>query len=236
MVHSMKRSLAVGVFALILGFLGGCATPPQQAVPLTSTSLSSSVGRVGVVMSALPKVDTIFPGADCLLCYATASAIGSKLTDHARTLKADELAALQKDAVQTLSQRGIVAVGIDTPFKLDSLPDQPNSGAANTARKSFASFRSSHNVEKLLVIDIGFIGFERMFAAYVPTADPKAHVAGTVYLVNLSNNTYEWYQPIAIRKSSDGAWDEPPSFPGLTNAFYQALELSRDSVLKPLAQ
>jgi hypothetical protein len=231
----MKKSLATGLFALLLGFLGGCATPPQQAVPLSSTSLAGSSGRVGVVMSALPAVDTAFPGANCLLCIATAATIGSKLTDHARTLKAGELSTLPKEALQVLGKRGVTTVDIPAAFQLETLPDHPGAGTPNVARKSFASFRSAHNVEKLLVIDIGFVGFERTFAAYVPTADPKALVAGAVYLVNLTNNTYEWYQPIAIRRSSDGAWDEPPTYPGLTNAFYQALELTRDSVLKPLA-
>jgi hypothetical protein len=232
----MKKLLTAGLLALGLAVLGGCATPAQQAVSLAPTSLSSGTGSVGVVMAALPKVDTAFPGADCLLCIATASVIGSKLTDHAHTLKAEELTALHKEALQVLGKRGVKAVEITAPFQLANLPDHPGAGAPNVARKSFASFRSAHNVEKLLVIDIGFVGFERTFAAYVPTADPKAHVAGTVYLVNLTTNTYEWYEPIAIRKSSDGPWDEPPSYPGLTNAFYQALELTRDSVLKPLAQ
>lgn len=232
----MRKSLAAGLFALVFALLGGCATAPQQPVAMSPQSLAGSSGRVGVVMSALPKVDTAFPGADCLLCFATAAAINSKLTDHARTLKADDLASLRADALLALGKRGVTAVDIPEAIRIDSLPDHSGAEAPNVARKSFAALRSAHSIDKLIVIDFGFVGFERTFAAYVPTADPKAFVSGTAYLVNLATNTYEWFLPIAIRKSSDGAWDEPPSYPGLTNAFYQALELSRDSVLKPLAQ
>ena len=47
----------------------GCASSPQLPVSFTDNALS---GRVGVVMTALPKVDTSFPGASCLLCLAAA--------------------------------------------------------------------------------------------------------------------------------------------------------------------
>jgi hypothetical protein len=60
-------------------------------------------------------------------------------------------------------------------------------------------------------------------------------VRGTAYLVNLNTQTYEWYAPINAQKATDKKWDEPPTFPGLTNAYYQAVEAARDSVLNPLA-
>jgi hypothetical protein len=54
-------------------------------------------------------------------------------------------------------------------------------------------------------------------------------------MVNLSNNEYELYVPLLVQKSADGAWDEAPKFPGLTNAYYQVLELSKDAILSPFA-
>jgi hypothetical protein len=32
-------------------------------------------------------------------------------------------------------------------------------------------------------------------------------------------------------KSAESTWDEAPTFPGLTNAYYQALELAKDAFL-----
>lgn len=58
-------------------------------------------------------------------------------------------------------------------------------------------------------------------------------VKGLAYLVNLKTNDYEWYQPIDVAKGAAN-WDQPPGYPDLTNAYYQAIELAKDSVLTPL--
>jgi hypothetical protein len=42
------------------------------------------------------------------------------------------------------------------------------------------------------------------------------------------------YQRIDIQKSADGAWDEPPQYPGLTNAYFQIVEMIKDRVKEPL--
>lgn len=85
------------------------------------------------------------------------------------------------------------------------------------------------------MIDITGLGIHRTYASYIPSSDPRATVTGASYIVNLNNNTYEWYLPLAIMKSSDNKWDEPPKFPGLTNAYFQALEIAKDSIVKPLS-
>ena len=47
---------------------------------------------------------------------------------------------------------------------------------------------------------------------------------------DLSTNTYTLYQKIDIYKNAEGEWKEPPSFPGITNAYYQALEQVKDEI------
>jgi len=54
-------------------------------------------------------------------------------------------------------------------------------------------------------------------------------------MVDLTSNAYDWYMPLNVLKSADGRWDEPPKFPGLTNAYFQALEESKDQLLRPWA-
>jgi len=124
-------------------------------------------------------------------------------------------------------------VVIKEPIDLKSLPDVRTDVPTN-ARKDFSSLRTKLAVDKLLVIDMPLVGYVRMYSSYVPTSDPKATVSGSSYLVDLKTNTYSWYVPIEISRSADGKWDEPPKFPGLTNAYFQAMEAGRDSVLKPL--
>jgi hypothetical protein len=36
-----------------------------------------------------------------------------------------------------------------------------------------------------------------------------------------------------VQKATDGDWDEPPKFPGLTNAYFQAVEQFKDGAKKP---
>jgi hypothetical protein len=33
---------------------------------------------------------------------------------------------------------------------------------------------------------------------------------------------------VNIIKAAEGNWDEPPKFPGMTNAYFQTIELARD--------
>lgn len=214
-------------------FLSGCAVKPQQPVALGQDALGAKSGRVGVAMSALPKVDTYFPGAGCLLCYAFASASNASLTKYAETLSHDDLSALKEDVAAALRKKEVDVVVIREPIDLKSLPDV-RTEVPTTARKDFSSLRAKLAVDKLLVIDVPLVGYVRPYSSYVPTSDPKATVSGSSYLVDLKTNTYSWYQPIDISRSADGKWDEPPKFPGLTNAYFQALEAGRDSVLKPL--
>jgi hypothetical protein len=82
-------------------------------------------------------------------------------------------------------------------------------------------------------VNVATLGFLRTYSAYIPNADPKGVLQGAGYVVNLKTNAYEWFMPVNILKSAEQKWDEPPKYPGLTNAYFQALELGRDSFLKP---
>lgn len=231
----MKSSLAAVLAAVVLLLAGGCATPPQAPIALSDSTLKTAGSRIGVAMAPLPKVDTHLPGASCLLCYAAASLANSQLTSHTATLPLEDLPKLKADAAAALRKKGLEVVVIDEDVNIADLPAL-SSQQPNTARKNFSSLRDKYKLDKLLVIDITTLGFQRTYSAYVPTSDPKGIVRGSGYLVNLQSHALEWFQPVEVLKSADGKWDEPPKFPGLSNAYFQALELGRDSFLKPLGQ
>lgn len=222
----------LGVAAVVLAVLGGCATAPQQALPMSANALKSDGGRIGVAMTALPKVDTAFPGAGCLLCIAVASGFHGKMTDHVRTLPYEDLADLKKQAAAAITKKGAQAVVIEEEIKFDALPDF-KSEQPNFARKDFRALREKHNIDRLMVVNVAAIGVWRDYSSYVPTSDPKAVVKGAAYMVNLRTNALEWFAPIEIAKAAT-AWDQPPKYPDLTNAYFQAIELGKDVVLKPL--
>lgn len=222
--------LAIAFTAL----LTGCMTPPQVAVPVSPTAFSAPANSYGIVMTTLPAVDTQFPGAGCLLCLAAASVANSELTKYTKTLQTEDLTQVNLAVADALKKKGATVKMIES-VDLSQLPDYKNA-TPNFARKDFTGLKGKHNVDKLIVINVTMVGIERAYAAYVPTSDPKARVTGASYIVNLNDNSLEWYLPLDVSKASDGKWDEPPKFPGLTNAYFQSLELAKDQIVAPLAQ
>jgi hypothetical protein len=228
-IASLRAWLAVGAMAV----LAGCATPPQGPIALEANRLNGSSGKVGVAMSAVPAADTHLPGAGCLLCLAAASLANSSLTSHAKTLPSKDLASIQADVVEALRRKGVDVVVISDPIKIEDLPKN-TSTAPNAARQDFSALKAKYGLDRLVMIDVTQQGFERTYSSYIPTSDPKGLVRGSAYLVNLGTQTYEWYTTINVVKATDKKWDEPPQFPGLTNAYYQAVEAARDTVVTPL--
>jgi hypothetical protein len=206
--------------------VSGCASQPQQPINL-NLDTAAKAGRVGVAMTATPKVDTFFPGAGCLLCVAAASLMNSSLTTYTKTLSSEDIGTMKNSLADALRKKGVDVVVIEEAVRLEAMPESGRKGA-NLATKDFTSLKNKYQLDKLLLIETRMVGIERTYSAYVPTSDPKGVFRGTGYLVNLSSGTYEWYLPVDVLRSSDGAWDEPPKYPGLTNAYFQALEDGKD--------
>ena len=232
----MKRLSVAGVLLASLIVLAGCGSPPQLPVPLPADHFTVAKGsRVGIVVSELPKPDTNFPGAGCLLCLMTASAANSSLTTHARSLNTDELKPLKADLAKLLQAQGVEAVVIEEALKFESLPDR--SGAApNTSRKDFSALRDKYKIDSVLYVNFTAVGYSRPYSAYIANGDPQAVLQGAGMMVHLSTQTLEWFQPIDASRAADGKWDEAPKFPGLTNAYFQALEAGMDQVKKPFVK
>jgi hypothetical protein len=229
----MKTRL-VFILTAITIFACGCASAPQQPVSLSHDVVSPQAGSIGVAVTALPKIDTQFPGANCLLCLAAASITNSSLTTYAHTLPNEDILKLKSDAADLLRKKGANVIVIEEDLNVSALPDSGTKGP-NIAIKDFSTLKQKYKIDKLLVISVTSLGFTRTYSAYIPTSDPKALLQGLGYIVNLNNNTYDWYQPVFVIKSADQNWDEPPKFPGLTNAYFQALEIGKDNFLYPFA-
>ena len=230
MAARLTSFLSASVF-----LLAGCATPPQLPVPLAANTFASPANKIGVSMSVMPKVDTHFPGAGCLLCLAAASMMHSALTTHTQTLPTADLSRLKEEVATMLRKKSTDVMIITEAIDGAKLTASKVQGT-NVARNDFTFMKAKYGIDKLLLIDINYLGVSRNFASYIPTEEPKAIVSGSSALINLRDNTYEWFQPLSAIKSADSKWDEPPKFPGLTNAYFQAVEMTRDSVTQPLAK
>jgi len=226
----VTRVIGLAIAAIVILF-GGCATRPQPPLYLAEGSLGPQAGRVGIAMTPLPKVDTYLRGASCLLCMAAAGVANASLTSHAQTLSSEDLSKLKDQIAELLRKKGTDVMIVAEDLNVNDLPDY-EAKAPNTANKDFSRLAQKYNVDKLLVISVTSLGFLRPYSAYIPTSPPKALLEGAGYMVNLKNNSYEWYERVTIIKSADGNWDEPPHFPGLTNAYFQSLELGKDAFLR----
>ncbi len=229
-----SSSKLLSAITLTLGaLLVGCASKPQLPVALEQQNLIKPNVRVGVAMVPVPEVNTHFPGAGCLLCIAAAELNHTSLTSHVKTLPTTDVSAIKSQVAALLKKKGATVVVLNEPLKLDSLPDFGGS-EANASRKDFRSLAARHQIDKLVVIEVGMLGILREYSAYFPTSDPKAIVSGGAFVVNLNNNVYEWFMPLDVRKAAEGPWDEGPKFPGLTNAYYQSIEEAKDRLTAPL--
>jgi hypothetical protein len=226
----MKARFFVALL-VVFSMLAGCASTPQTPVTLAAGSMKGV--KIGVAMAPLPKTDMNILGAGCLLCMAAASVANSTLTDYTRTLPPEGLPTLKSRLAKVLRDQGADVTVIDEPLDLNKLPKSSAKGN-NVAEKNFSSIKQKYQVDKLLVVNVYMLGTIRTYSSYIPTSDPKATFKATGYIVDLSSNTYDWYLPVDVTKSADSVWDEPPKFPGLTNAYFQAIELGQDSVLKSL--
>jgi hypothetical protein len=101
----MKLRVGFALLTIVI-LAGGCASPPQNPVPLGEDALKSDTGRMGVAMTPLPKADTHLRGAGCLLCIAVASAANSSLTSHAQTLSLEDLPKLKNEVAELLRRKG----------------------------------------------------------------------------------------------------------------------------------
>lgn len=221
----MKKILLIGLLAVLFS---GCSVLPENPIALAPEAIGENAGRVGIIMTRIPQPDIYLPGADCLLCMAVASSANSELSNHVKSLPNEDVLELKPNMAELLKAKGTAVLVLEESFDLEALSSYSNAGVEGVAKKDFRSFREKYDIDKLLVIQVGSIGFKRTYASYVPTSDPKGWFYGAGYLVDLTSNRYEWYEPIEVEKSADGNWDEPAKFPGLTNAYFQAIELGKD--------
>ena len=224
-----------GLVLILAIFLGACAGTPQWDVRLDPQSIAAGSGKIGVFMTAVPQPNTFFPGANCLLCIGVAEAAHGKLSTHTKTLAVDDLTRLKADLVEAINKAGGTAIAIDEPIAVNKLKKAGTKGP-NIALKDFGPLAAQHGIQKALVIEVAFLGFSRPYASYIPTGVPSAFIEGKSYLVNLSNNTYESYTDLKSEKVAEGPWDEPPQYPGLSNAYFSVLEGTRDRVLRPITK
>ena len=215
---------------LAITVLAGCASQPQKPLSLTKGTISVDQ-KAGIVMYTVPDIKTTYPGAGCLLCLAAAAATNSGLSKHSQTLSTDDLASLKELVQSTITKQGIESIIDEDAIIPKQLKKLKRSKEPNKARYDFSAYKEKLGISHLAVIELNYAGYQRNYSSYIPTAAPQAVIRGKTYMVDLNTHTYVAYLPINIYMSADGEWKEE-NFPNLTNAYYQAVEKARDTVVK----
>ena len=222
--------------SLIVSALGlaACAAAPQLPVAMKATAIEPDAGRIGIMATKVPEPDSAFPGASCLLCLAAANLNHTTLKGHIATLSSDDLKRISPDLQAELQRLGADVVVIDQAFDASQWPDNATK-EPGFSPKDLRAAAARYDIGRLLVVELNAVGIHRSYSAYVPVAPPAAVVYGMSFLVDLRNNAYDWYYPIRFQQQAEGEWDEPPSFPGLTNAYYGAIERTRDELVRQMS-
>ncbi|MCO1332813.1 hypothetical protein MO867_00545, partial [Microbulbifer sp. OS29] len=219
------RSIVLGIV-----FLSGCAGAPQLPVKPDQNFWQQPEKRVGILVSKMPTPDVYLPGASCLLCLAAAKVANSSLSKHTKSLLVDDVVVIAADMNELLQSKDIEVLEISQELNLRKLPKY-KSETPNSTKRDFSSFANQYNISHLLVLDFNAVGMHRTYSSYIPTSEPKGYFEALGYLVDLSDNTYEWYRPVQVLKAVSDEWDESPSFPGLTNAYYRAIAEGKEIII-----
>lgn len=213
------------IILISLALLTGCAGRVQPPVALDQNFWQKENPRVGVSLTSAPRPAAYLSGASCLLCLAAANVANADLIDYMPTLPAEDLLSLEAELVESLNAQGLQASAVSDSFSVKHL--KPSS-LPEGAEKDFSPWSDTYDY--LLIVDVSMFGTHRTYSGYIPTSDPQAVVQGKVYMVDMTNNQYVLYEAFHTVRAVDGEWDEAPSFPGVTNAYFQAVESSKDDI------
>ncbi|WP_188149608.1 hypothetical protein [Teredinibacter waterburyi] len=223
----MIKAIKLSFLALII-LVTGCAGNIQQPVAFNYSTIEQGA-KVGVVVGPIPTPTMTYPGASCLLCLATAATANASLSAYAKTLDASDLSLVRDDVVASLQSQGFDANVIEEYEDESKLP-KIKSEIVNSAKRDYSIYRTKNNVDYLVVVNFNYAGLTRNYASYIAKGAPEAKVLGLVRMIDLNTNMYTIYQPVVAAKMSEGEWKEPPEYPGMTNAYYQAIEAAKDQV------
>ncbi|WDE12862.1 hypothetical protein [Thalassomonas haliotis] len=222
----MKKLHAVFTVFFVL-LLSACGATPQPSIVLDKEYINSPEQRIGVYFK-VDQASTHIYGASCLLCYGVASAANSSLTKHFESEAISGIEGLKKVVSDRMQQQGKNVQFVSLPVEIKKLPKFKKT--LGFPHRDFRSLKEKLNIDTLIVVDIKEHGAYRQYNAYVPTTDPMGAVEGEVYTVDLNTNRYVQYEKLSIRVNASGEWDEPPSFPGVTGSYYEALEKAKERI------
>ncbi|WP_213938378.1 hypothetical protein [Pseudomonas sp. dw_612] len=228
--HALRTWAAITLLACLT--LTGCAHV-QPPVALDQQFWDAKEPTIGVAITVLPEPMLALTGNQGILDYAINRGINSKLSDTVERWQTRDLNTLPDAIVAKLQAKGYKAKRIDEPVDLQKYKEA--SFREGYTARDLTPIKAAYGVDRLLLVNVFATGATRSYYSIVPTSVPMAQVSGQGMVVDLADNKLLWFQPFAAVQAAQGEWDEP-TYTNLSNAFYQAMDNSRQQMITPFAQ
>ena len=228
--RATRQWAALALLAVLT--LTGCAHV-QPPVPLDKQFWDAKEPTIGVAITVVPSPVLALTGNQGILDYAINAGVNSKLSANVETWQVRDLETLPDAIVAKLQAKGYKAKRIDEQVDLKTFKEVDFREGYMT--KDMTPMKAAHGIDRLLLVSIYATGATRSYYSVVPTSAPMAQVGGQGMVIDLSDNKLLLYQPFAAVQAAQGEWDEP-SYTNLSNAFYQAMDNSRQQMIAPFAK
>jgi hypothetical protein len=230
------RSLRLGFGLLMLAaaaMLTGCAAQIQKPIDLDPQFWSEKEPTIGVAMTTMPASQLVLGGNQGLLDLAINKGINSKLSAQVATWKLQDTATIPDEIVAKLQAKGYKAKKIDDVIDLAQYKEAKFHEGFYA--RDLTPLQAKYGVDRLLLISYTASGAYRTYYSVIPTSVPTPQVGGIGVVVDLRDNHLLWYKPFAVTQPAQGEWDQP-NYANLSNAYYQAVDSSRQMVITPFAK
>ena len=229
-LHALRTWAALTLLACLA--LTGCAHV-QPPVPLDHQFWDAKEPTIGVAITVVPEPVLALTGNQGILDYAINKGVNNKLSDNVEKWQVGDLNTLPDVLVAKLQAKGYKAKRINEPFDLKIYKE--TSFREGYMTRDMTPVKATYGVDRLLLVNVYATGATRSYYSIVPTSVPMAQVGGQGMVIDLADNKLLWFKPFVATQAAQGEWDEP-TYTNLSNAFYQAVDNSRQQMITPFAQ
>jgi len=219
----MPKKLLVLSFVVL--FLSGCVSmTPDYSVREQFWAEKNKV--IGIATTELPKPSTYQTGNQGLLDVAINSSGASELTKHMNQQDISSFYGARDQLFEYLKAKGYKVKKISEPIKEKELAKFEAVNNADKkifySNKDYRPLKQKLGVDKVIVLSVLQAGTSRNYYGFIPTSKPVGTSSMRGQIINLENNQIEWNQSVSRSTPAAGNWDNPPSYPELTEAFKSA--------------
>ncbi|MCI3947211.1 putative lipoprotein [Pseudomonas syringae] len=228
--HTLRTLSALALLACVA--LTGCAHV-QPPVALDQQFWNAKEPTIGVAITVVPVPVLALTGNQGLLDLAINTGVNSNLRGNVEKWQVRDLNTLPDVIVAKLQAKGYKVKRINEPVNLTAYKEV--SFREGYTVRDLTPLKAAYGVDRLLLVNVLVTGATRSYYSVVPTSVPMAQVGGQGMLVDLSDNKLLWFKPFSVVQAAQGEWDEP-TYANLTNAFYQAMDTSRQQMISSFEQ